>query len=295
MDERDVVVAAEQADDLIGLARAHQAVIDEDAGQLVADRLMDQHRRHRAVDAARKAADHLAGANLLADLGDLGRAEFGHRPVAREAADMAGEIGDELGAIRGVDHLGVELHAVEALFIVRDDREGRARRGGDDAEPGGERGDLVAVAHPHLMRFAFGPEAVEQRATFAHLDECPAEFAAFAAFDLAAQLLGHRLLAVADAKDRHAGIEQRLRGARAAFFGYRCGATGKDDPLGLHPFIGGLGHAERCDFAVNAGFAHTPCDELRHLAAEIDDEDGVLRLYCHRVARLSGGKCCRAG
>ena len=53
MDERDVEMAAEEADHLLRLALAHEAVIDEDAGQLVADRLVDQHRRHRQIDAAR--------------------------------------------------------------------------------------------------------------------------------------------------------------------------------------------------------------------------------------------------
>ena len=47
MDERDVVVIAKQPHDLFGLAEAHQAVIDEDAGQLVADRFVDQHRGDR--------------------------------------------------------------------------------------------------------------------------------------------------------------------------------------------------------------------------------------------------------
>jgi hypothetical protein len=42
-------------------------VIDEDAGELVADRLVDQHRRDRGIDAAREAADHLAVADLRAD------------------------------------------------------------------------------------------------------------------------------------------------------------------------------------------------------------------------------------
>ena len=40
MNERDVVVTAEQVDDLFGLAGAQQAGIDKDAGQLVADRLV---------------------------------------------------------------------------------------------------------------------------------------------------------------------------------------------------------------------------------------------------------------
>ena len=42
MHERDVVWLAEQPDDLLRLALPHQAVVDEDAGQLLADRLMDQ-------------------------------------------------------------------------------------------------------------------------------------------------------------------------------------------------------------------------------------------------------------
>ena len=47
MDQRNVVVLPEEADDLFRLARAQQAGIDENAGELVADRFMDQHRRHR--------------------------------------------------------------------------------------------------------------------------------------------------------------------------------------------------------------------------------------------------------
>jgi hypothetical protein len=74
-------------------------VIDEDAGQLVADRLVDQDRGDRAVDPARKPADHAAIADLFADFGDLGLAEFGHRPVAGKAADLVDEVGDQLRAI----------------------------------------------------------------------------------------------------------------------------------------------------------------------------------------------------
>ena len=43
MNQRDVEGAAEELDDIRRLVGAHQAVIDEDAGQLIADRLVDQH------------------------------------------------------------------------------------------------------------------------------------------------------------------------------------------------------------------------------------------------------------
>jgi hypothetical protein len=52
MDQRDVVASAEQRHDLFGLVCAHQPVIDEHAGQLVADRLMDQDRGDGAVYSA---------------------------------------------------------------------------------------------------------------------------------------------------------------------------------------------------------------------------------------------------
>ncbi len=68
-------------------------MIDEHAGQLLADRFVDQHRGNRAVDAAGQAADHPALADLLSDLRDLGVAERTHRPIARAAADVPSEIG----------------------------------------------------------------------------------------------------------------------------------------------------------------------------------------------------------
>src|SRR4051812_26765725 len=105
MDERDVVMVAEQADDLLRLALAHQAMVDKDAGELVSNRLVDQHRGDSAVDAARQAADDAAGADLLAYLRDLGRAELGHRPPARQPADVAGEIGDQPPAVGRMDDL----------------------------------------------------------------------------------------------------------------------------------------------------------------------------------------------
>ena len=57
MHERDVVMAAKELDDLLRLALAHEAMVDEDAGEPVADRLMDEHRGDRRIDPAREAAD----------------------------------------------------------------------------------------------------------------------------------------------------------------------------------------------------------------------------------------------
>ena len=71
MNERNVEMAAKQVDHFVRLALAQQPVIDEHAGELVADRLVDQHCRDRGIDAARQAADHPRLADLRANAGDL--------------------------------------------------------------------------------------------------------------------------------------------------------------------------------------------------------------------------------
>ena len=70
-----------------------------------------------------------------------------------------------------------------------------------------------------------------------------------------------------------------------------CGARGlssqvTDDgppekmmPLGAQPFEGFLGGVERGDLAIDARFADAAGDELGHLAAEVDDEQGFGRLH----------------
>ena len=125
MDQRDVVMVAEQADDFIGLAAAHQAGIHEDAGQLVADRFMDQDGGHRRIHAARQAADHLALADLLADLLDHGGAECVHVPVRLDAGNVQDEIADHVRPARGMRHFGMELDAVHPALFVGDHRIGR--------------------------------------------------------------------------------------------------------------------------------------------------------------------------
>jgi hypothetical protein len=86
VDQRDVVVVAEHAHDLVGLVLPQKPVIDEDAGQLIADRLVDQDGGDGAVDTARQAADHLRVAHLIADLADRLVAVGAHGPVALEPA-----------------------------------------------------------------------------------------------------------------------------------------------------------------------------------------------------------------
>ena len=98
--------------------------------------------------------------------------------------------------------------------LVGDEGIGRTVAGRDHLETGRKRRDLVAVAHPYLMLFACRPKPVEQCAGFLDLDKRPPEFAAIAAGDMPAKLHHHRLLAIANTKDRKARVKYALWRAR---------------------------------------------------------------------------------
>ena len=202
------------------------------------------------------------------------KARMVQSPVA--PAMLADEIAQQRRAVRGVHHLGMELHAVEAARLVGDGGERRVGRHADHREALRQRRDAVAVAHPHRVPLALAPHPLEQRGLGGHLDLGAAELAVVAALHAAAELGHHGLLAVADAEHRHAGLEDRLRRPRRGGLGHRGRAAGQDDAVGLHRLERGLGVLERHDLAIDPLLAHPAGDELGDLGAEIDDEDLVV-------------------
>ena len=74
-------------------------------------------------------------------------------------------------------------------------------------------------------------------------------------------------------------VEDRLRRARRTFVQHGRRTAGQDDGLGRQRGKGFVGLLERRDLAIDAGLAHAPRDELRHLRAEIDDQHLVVTLY----------------
>ncbi len=198
-------------------------------------------------------------------------------------------------------HLGVELHAVEAASLVGDHGVGRTGRRGDDVEALGDGDDLVAMAHPDRLFLADRGQVGQQGRGFLDGDLGAAELAGVAALDLAAQLFTQGHLAVADAQHRHAGLEHGLGRAGAAFLVHALGTARQDDGGGVHPRQSGLGLLERMDFAIDAGLAQAARDQLRHLAAEVDDEDLLVVVRRgHGVIESGAGGCagswpCKAG
>ena len=112
-------------------------MIDEDAGELLADRLVDEHRGDGGIDTAGQSADHLALADLAADLFDRLLLERAHGPVAGAPGNLAHEIAQDGGAVRGVHDFKMKLRGVEFARFVGDHRDRRVRRSPDRAKSGG--------------------------------------------------------------------------------------------------------------------------------------------------------------
>jgi hypothetical protein len=95
-----------------------------------------------------------------------------------------------------------------------------------------------------------------------------------------AELLRHRLHAVADAEHRHAELEGRLRRARRRLLVGGHVAAGQDDALRRELAHEGVGDVVGVDLAIHLRLAHAARDQLRVLRPEIEDQDPVVHPDC---------------
>ena len=222
----------------------------------------------------------LPAADLGADFGDLGLAELGHRPVAGEAADVAHEVGDQLARRRacGPPRGGTGCRSTCALSSAITAK-GAPSLVATISKPGANWVTLSPWLIHTWWRSPTCHSPSNSAQGFGDGQEGAAELAAFAGLvaraHFAAELVRHHLLAVADAEDRQAAVEQHLRRAGAAFVGHAGGRARQDDALGLQPVRTPPRRRERGDLRIDPRLAHAAGDELGHLAAEIDDQDGI--------------------
>jgi hypothetical protein len=277
-DDLHAEVLGEHVHDHLAFVEAQQAVVDEHAGQLIADRAVDQRGGDARIDAARQAEDHFIAADLGADLLDRLGDIVGHVPVRLAAADLVHEAAEDGLALLGVRDFGVELHAVEAALFIRHRGDRAARRVAHQLEAGRHVQHLVAVAHPHLEHAValVGDEvgdAVQQGRVAARAHLGVTEFAQQAVLDLAAELGRHRLHAVANAQHGHSEFEHGLRRARGVAFERGAVAARQDHAGGTVVAHELVGHVVGKHFGEHTGVAHAARDELGDLGAEIENED----------------------
>ena len=125
-------------------------MVDEDAGEIAADGLVEQRGANRRVYTAREAEYHAVVAYLLAQLVDRCLHKRGRTPLLAAVADVNHEIPQQRLALRGVEHLGVELHGPEGVARAGVGGEAHIVGAGDDVAVLRNGGDGVAMAHPHL-------------------------------------------------------------------------------------------------------------------------------------------------
>ena len=193
------------------LVLPQQAVVHEDAGELAADGLVEQHAGYGGIHATAQAQDHALVPDLLPECLDRRLDERVRGPVAGAAADVQCEVGQHAGTLDRVVHLRMELHreggfAREIKSSVHD-----IGRGGDDAGTGRQRGNAVTVRHPDLR---FGGNALQQRGFRHHFQHGAAILAGVGSFHFATSSMGHVLGAVADAQQRELAAETRQVGLR---------------------------------------------------------------------------------
>ena len=272
--ELDAGGGHEVALDLLGLALAHQPVVDVHAGQPVADRALHDRGRDRRVDAAGEPADRLAAvADLGADRLDLLLDDVDHRPGRPAAGDLVQEVLEHLLAVLGVQHLGVPLHPGQPAVDVLERRDRRRRGRREHPEAVRCRGHRVAVGHPDVVR---GRYVGEQRARSRDRDRGAAVLARAGVGDLAAEAAGHQLEAVAHAEDRYAGGEEALVDGRCALGVHRRRPAGEHDRLRVAGQHLGDRHGVRHDLGVDPGLADPAGDQLGVLRPEVDHQDQVV-------------------
>ena len=162
-------------------------------------------------------------------------------------------------------HFGVELHAVEALRIIGNCREGRAFTCGHNPETLRQPVNMVTMAHPYLFAVTHGPDAVKQRTGFFHVNKGATKFLMVGRSHATAKFRDHCLLAVTYAQDRDTHFVDTLW--RAGGIGMRnaCRAAAQDNTRGVKAIEHINSFVERDDFTVNPGFAHTTRDQLGYL------------------------------
>ena len=154
-DDLHAKILGEDLHDLIAFMMAQQAVVDEHAGQLVADRLVQHRGDHRGIDTAGQAEEHAAVADLGADLVDRVVNDVVRRPGIAAAADFVDEARVDARALRGVGDFRMELQTVVAALFVGDAGDRHVAGAGNQLEAGRNFDHAVAVA-PSRRRAGHG-------------------------------------------------------------------------------------------------------------------------------------------
>ncbi len=266
---------AKQRLDLGRLARALQAVVDEDAGEPRPDRAQHQRRRHRRVDAAREAAD---GARRRADL--RGAPPRPPRRRSRPSSSSARSRRCGTGSWPGSRRRAACAPPRGGTARPRTCAPGAATAAAGQlalspttSKPAGSASTRspwliqTGISSPAAKPWNSSPGAGDLARWRARTR------AARPATTLPPERQRRQLHAVADAEDRDAQLVDLGRDARRVRVVAGRRPAREDDPARRELADARHRQVERVDLGVDVLLAHPARDELRVLRAEVEDED----------------------
>ncbi len=156
----------------------------------------------------------------------------------------------------------------------------RARRG--DRESRRRRGDEIAMAGPHAQ---LGRRRREKRRARFDVNRRMAELAVRGRRDRPAERVRHQLHAVADAQDRHRGVEHAVVTVRRRGIRHARRPARQDDAGRLEAGDRRERRVERQDFAIDGQLPQPAGNQLGELRAEVQD-DKCLVFHWERLSQL---------
>ena len=267
---------------------AHQALVHEDAGQLIAYGPADETGGNGGVYAAGEAEDDFFITDALFQGLDGVLDEGIHLPVTGAFADVVEEVLQHEAAELAVGDLGMILHRVNALRLVFHGGYGAVVRRGGDLKALGQLLNAVCMAHPYD---ALGGHVLEQPGS--RLFQVQPDLAVLGGLggdDTAADHPGCQLAAVADAQNGNAQLQDLGIVVGGGHIIHAVGAAGEDDALvapGLD-LLGGNG-VVLFDLRVHMEIPDSAGDQLIILSAEVQNQD-FFQIDCTSVNSLFYGQ-----
>src|SRR4029453_10881897 len=102
----------------IRLAGPEETIVDEDAGELIPDGLVNEGRGDAGINTSAQTEDHPLATHLGPDLFHRLVEVAAHRPLLAAPADPVDEIRDDLPAPWGMPHLRMKLRAEKSARAV---------------------------------------------------------------------------------------------------------------------------------------------------------------------------------
>ena len=220
---------------------------------------------HSTAQSAQSVCVADAIANRFHGFGNKGSAV----PVLPGVANAEDKIAEDVGAALGVPDFRVKLDAIEMARGIFN-RGNRIIGAADGLEACGQAHDVVAVAIPHLHMLR---DVSEKRGILFAVEAGRTIFPAVRFHDISAQGTRHPLHPIADSENRHAQMQDLDITHRRSGIVDGTGAAGEHDASGFETidFIdGGVARKNGGKYFL---LTNPPGDQLRVLAAEIEDDN----------------------